>query len=459
LKKNLVTAAATAGLILTAFGASASAQENTYTVQAGDSLWKISKLNNVSIDNLKAWNQLSSDQIYVNQKLALNYTVKTGDSLWAIARTYGTTVKELKTTNGLTTNIIRIGQQLKIPNTNTNATSISVSTTQNNQTSYIVQKGDSLSTIGARYNLTVSELKSMNNLTSNTIIVGNILKLRSERANAASNNGASTSAANQSTKPNATVSDSSKTVEESSAPAASVTPQEVQKPTSVTPQEVQKPTSVTPQEVQKPAASVTPQEVQKPAASVTPQEVQKPAASVTPQEVQKPAASVTPQVVQKPAASVTPQVVQKPAASVAPQEVQKPAASVTPQEVQKPAAAAPSNVQAIIDEAKKYIGTPYLWGGNTPDGFDCSGYVKYVFAKFGVSLPRTTETQWSATTPVSTPSVGDLVFFQTYKVGPSHVGIYLGNNKFISAASSGVTISDMTSSYWGTRYLGARKAF
>jgi cell wall-associated NlpC family hydrolase len=414
LKKNLVTAAATAGLILTAFGASANAQENTYTVQPGDSLWKVSKLNNVSIENLKAWNQLSSDRIYVNQTLSINYTVKSGDSLWAIARTYGTTVKELKSTNGLSTNVIRIGQQLKIPNLN--AASISSSTVQNDPTSYVVQKGDSLSTIGARYNLTVSELKSMNKLTSNTIIVGNILRLRSERANAFANN---------------------------SAPASAV-----QAPAAASESPITDKAAV-------PAAS---QPVEKPAALVTPQAVQKPAASVAPQAVQKPAASVTPQAVQKPAASVAPQAVQKPAASVAPQAVQKPAASVAPQAVQRPAGAA-SNVQSIIDEAKKYIGSPYLWGGNTPSGFDCSGYVKYVFAKLGVSLPRTTETQWSATTPVNTPSVGDLVFFQTYKPGPSHVGIYLGNNKFISAASSGVTISDMTSSYWGTRYLGARKAF
>ena len=91
MKKNLVTAAATAGLVLTAFGASASAQENTYTVHSGDSLWKISHSSNVSIDKLKEWNHLSSDKIYVNQKLSLAYTVKPGDSLWKLARSFGTT--------------------------------------------------------------------------------------------------------------------------------------------------------------------------------------------------------------------------------------------------------------------------------------------------------------------------------------------------------------------------------
>lgn len=428
MKKNLVTAAATAGLIITAFGTSASAQENTYTVQPGDSLWKISKVNNVSIDNLKTWNQLSNDSIYVNQKLSLNYTVKTGDSLWAIARTYGTTVKELKSTNGLTINTIRVGQQIIIPAANGNATSASVSTSINNPTSYVVQKGDSLSAIGSRYNLTVSELKSMNNLTSNTIIVGNILKLRTDRANAAANNTtAETTSAVQ-----AAAEAKSQATEKAAVPATSQT--------------VENPTASS-QKEQEPAA----------AAPTTTQAAQNPAASAAPQAVQKPTAPTAPQTVQKPAASTAPQAVQKPAAPTAPQTVQKPAAPAASQAVQKSAAAA--NAQEIIDEAKKYIGTPYLWGGNTTSGFDCSGFVKYVFAKFGVSLPRTTETQWTATTPVNAPSIGDLVFFQTYKPGPSHVGIYLGNNKFISAASSGVTISDLTSSYWGTRYLGARKAF
>lgn len=119
-----------------------------------------------------------------------------------------------------------------------------------------------------------------------------------------------------------------------------------------------------------------------------------------------------------------------------------------------------SKVNALVTEAKKHVGVPYVWGGSTPAGFDCSGYLNYVFNRVGVSIPRTVESIWSATKPVSSPKVGDLVFFTTYKAGPSHAGIFIGDNKFIHAGSStGVTITDMNNSYWKARYLGARTAF
>jgi peptidoglycan endopeptidase LytE len=122
-------------------------------------------------------------------------------------------------------------------------------------------------------------------------------------------------------------------------------------------------------------------------------------------------------------------------------------------------APAVSKGQAIITEAKKYIGTPYLWGGSTPAGFDCSGYVQYVYGKVGLSIPRTTSTQWTGLKVISTPRPGDLVFFNTSGSGVSHVGIYLGNNQFIHAGSTGVIIADMSTSYWAPKYLGARAAY
>ncbi len=112
----------------------------------------------------------------------------------------------------------------------------------------------------------------------------------------------------------------------------------------------------------------------------------------------------------------------------------------------------------VISLAKNFIGTPYRWGGTKPGGFDCSGFLKYVFGLKGVNLPRTVSEIWNYGRSVDKLSVGDLVFYQTYKKGPSHAGIYLGNGKFIHTSSSrGVTISNMSNSYWKARYLGAKR--
>ncbi|MDQ0257228.1 peptidoglycan hydrolase-like protein with peptidoglycan-binding domain [Evansella vedderi] len=116
------------------------------------------------------------------------------------------------------------------------------------------------------------------------------------------------------------------------------------------------------------------------------------------------------------------------------------------------------NVLNLIADAGTYIGTPYLWGGTTGAGFDCSGFIQYIFRKNGVLLPRTVAQQWNATTTVSKPRVGDIVYFETYRTGPSHNGIYIGNNQFIhSGSSTGVTISSLSNSYWSARYLGAKR--
>lgn len=112
----------------------------------------------------------------------------------------------------------------------------------------------------------------------------------------------------------------------------------------------------------------------------------------------------------------------------------------------------------LIQSAKAQLGVPYQWGGTTTAGFDCSGFVQYVFAEHAISIPRTVSEIWNQTQAVDQRSIGDLVFFETYKTGPSHLGIYLGNDQFIHAGeSNGVTVSALSEEYWQSRYLGSRR--
>jgi cell wall-associated NlpC family hydrolase len=115
--------------------------------------------------------------------------------------------------------------------------------------------------------------------------------------------------------------------------------------------------------------------------------------------------------------------------------------------------------QQLTRSALRFLGVPYVFGGTSSNGFDCSGYVQHVFASLGISLPRTADAQYYAGSKiVGQMKAGDLVFFQTYEPGPSHVGIYLGNNEFVHASSShGVMVSSLSDSYWAAHYIGAKR--
>ncbi|MGG3821374.1 C40 family peptidase [Geobacillus thermodenitrificans] len=122
---------------------------------------------------------------------------------------------------------------------------------------------------------------------------------------------------------------------------------------------------------------------------------------------------------------------------------------------------AAANKTRLIAEAKKLIGTPYRYGGTTLKGFDCSGFVYYTHKKVGVTLPRSSKEMYKKGKYVHKSNLkpGDLVFFNTSKQtkGVSHVAIYIGNNRVIHAVSRGVKIDNLNSSYWKTKYVGAKR--
>ena len=173
---------------------------DTYTVKAGDSLWGISQTYGTTVNNLKQINNLSSNVIYVGQVLKLKqqsnstsnqapqstadtYTVQSGDTLWEIANTHDTTVNNLKQINDLTSDTIYVGQVLKLKQQSTTQQGSSQPSQSNSSDFYTVKAGDSLWKIAMGNDLTVDHLKQMNNLTTNTIYVGQQLRIKEGQTN------------------------------------------------------------------------------------------------------------------------------------------------------------------------------------------------------------------------------------------------------------------------------------
>jgi len=133
------------------------------------------------------------------------------------------------------------------------------------------------------------------------------------------------------------------------------------------------------------------------------------------------------------------------------------AAQDQPATTESPTGAPPSQYGGVVGIAMQYLGTPYRWGGSSPStGFDCSGFVMYVFSRVGVSLPRTVSTQYAVGVAVSRSELqpGDIVFFNNL----GHDGIYIGGNQFIHSPHTGdvVKISAITG-YYSDNYVGARR--
>ncbi|EEL58844.1 SH3 domain-containing protein [Bacillus toyonensis] len=118
------------------------------------------------------------------------------------------------------------------------------------------------------------------------------------------------------------------------------------------------------------------------------------------------------------------------------------------------------DVSAILAYAKSMQGVPYVWGGSSANGVDCSGYIYHVYKKFGHKMSRTNVAgYWNSLPETSNPQPGDLIYFQnTYTAGPSHIGIYLGGGSFIQAGDKGVAIASLSNSYWKSHFLGYTKA-
>lgn len=325
------------------------AEASSYTIKPGDSLWKIASENNVSVANIKQWNNLKSDLIYPKQTIKLTgstastskpasnsssskpannststYIVKSGDTLSRIANQHKTTVSAIQKLNSISGHLIYPGQKLKVSGSAPQASkpaekAPAASAPSGSSRTHKVAGGDTLSAIAYRNGISVTQLMNWNGLSSSLIRVGQVLKI--ENATGASQ------------------------------------------------------------------------------------------------------------------------------------------PSTTP--VSKPAETASGTVGKILSTANSLTGIPYVWGGSTAKGFDCSGFIYYVYNKAGINLPRTNTTGYDARSyDVSSPKAGDLVFFKnTYRSGISHVGIYIGNNKFIHAGGDHVQVSSVNSGYWGQHFDSFKRLY
>ena len=339
--------------------------------------------------------------------LADSYTVVKNDTLWGLSKKYGVSVSDLKKANGVSGHLIYVGQKLQIPTKSTKATktaktSTSTSTVDTTSTTHTVVKGDTLWSLAKKYGVSVSALMKANNLSSSTILIGQSLNLRAGMTTYGVN-GVTTGS--NSTAASTNTASSTSTTASSQAPKAKKTATKAKSTTTNTSSNSNTSTSVNTQS-------------------------QSTASNSSASTTTNTAANSSQAVSQAPTASTS-------------------TATTT----------ASASTSAITSYALTFLGVPYVWGGTTPSGFDCSGLVQYVYSHFGINLGRTTYTQQYAGTKISLASAqaGDLYFWGSYG-SAYHVAIALGGGQYVMAPAPGQNVmTGSVSSYtpsFAVRVLG-----
>ncbi|MGE7917482.1 LysM peptidoglycan-binding domain-containing protein [Viridibacillus sp. NPDC093762] len=332
------------------------------------------------------------------------YTVKSGDSLYTIALKHGTTVTKLKQSNNLKSDIIYPKQKLllsgkastqtsKVPSNTVNTNAVSQSS---NTATYKVKQGDTLSKISTKFNVSVSALQQINKIKGHLIYVGQKIKVPTTTTNAGKPNGNTTT-----TKPDKTT-----------------------KPP-------------TPNNVNATSYKVV-------AGDTLSGIAYKFGISITQLKSWN---GLTADLIR---VGQTLKVKNSSGSTIQQDKenttnVSKPTTpTVSTNEIKQKAVSLGLSLQ----------NTPYVWGGQTPAGFDCSGFIHYVFNNAGLSMTRTNAAGYEARSYyINTPQAGDLVFFRdTYQTGISHLGIYIGNGQFVHAGGTHVQVSSVNEPYWAQHF-------
>ena len=348
--------------------------------------------------------------------LADSYTVVKNDTLWGLSKKYGVSVSDLKKANGVSGHLIYVGQKLQIPTKSTKATktakiSTSTSTVDTTSTTHTVVKGDTLWSLAKKYGVSVSTLMKANNLSSSTILIGQSLNLRA---------GMTTYGVNGVTTSSSSTAASTNTASSTSTTASSQAPKAKKSTTTNTSSNSNTSTS----------ANTQSQSTASNSSASTTTNTNTAASNANTTSSTNTAASSSQAVSQAPTASTS-------------------TATTT----------ASASASAITSYALTFLGVPYVWGGTTPSGFDCSGLVQYVYSHFGINLGRTTYTQQYAGTKISVASAqaGDLYFWGSYG-SAYHVAIALGGGQYVMAPAPGQNVmTGSVSSYtpsFAVRVLG-----
>ncbi len=342
--------------------------------------------------------------------LADSYTVVKNDTLWGLSKKYGVSVSDLKKANGVSGHLIYVGQKLQIPTKSTKATktakiSTSTSTVDTTSTTHTVVKGDTLWSLAKKYGVSVSTLMKANNLSSSTILIGQSLNLRA---------GMTTYGVNGVTTGSSSTAASTNTASSTSTTASSQAPKAKKSTTTNTSSNSNTSTS----------ANTQSQSTASNSSASTTTNTNTAASNANTTSSTNTAASSSQAVSQAPTAATT-----------------------------------TASASAITSYALTFLGVPYVWGGTTPSGFDCSGLVQYVYSHFGINLGRTTYTQQYAGTKISVASAqaGDLYFWGSYG-SAYHVAIALGGGQYVMAPAPGQNVmTGSVSSYtpsFAVRVLG-----
>lgn len=373
--------------------------------------------------------------------LADSYTVVKNDTLWGLSKKYGVSVSDLKKANGVSGHLIYVGQKLQIPAKSTKAVkaakatkTTSASTVDTTSTTHTVVKGDTLWSLAKKYGVSVKALMKANNLSSSTILIGQSLNLRAGMTTYGVNGvttGSSSTAASTNT------ASSTSTTASSQAPKAKKTTTKAKSTTTNTSSNTNTSTSAKAQSQSTASNS---------SASTTTNTNTAASTANTTSSTNTAASSTNTASNTNTAASSSQAVSQAPTGS-------------TSTSTSTATSTASASASAITSYALTFLGVPYVWGGTTPSGFDCSGLVQYVYSHFGINLGRTTYTQQYAGTKISVASAqaGDLYFWGSYG-SAYHVAIALGGGQYVMAPAPGQNVmTGSVSSYtpsFAVRVLG-----